>query len=415
MSLSNLAGRLQQSHSLGETLWAVRQTLADAYGPVGSIMLATRGLPTGSYRIVQLSLDAIGMMDDDLSPSETVYQGGLISRIISEQKPRLIHDAVWDEDPVFADVLDAYGSVVAVPLVSQRLPMTWILLFKRKPERFTTGELEESMLRAALVASLLESQFMGGELAAANERVDKEVRQAAELQRMLLPSPLPQIPNLDMAVSYEPSGKAGGDLFDVFLLDEASDEPERWCLLVADASGHGLAAAVVMAIMQTIMRAHPPGVSGPAAMLAHANDHLCRKRLGGFVTAFLLIYEPGKQQWCYASAGHLPPLVKKGIGGAVTEWTGASGIPLGIDAETSYGQVRATLDARDTVLIYTDGISEARNAGGEMFEVERIEKLLAESEDSPAAIVSRVRESVTRFQGNRPAADDQTVLVFKVE
>jgi sigma-B regulation protein RsbU (phosphoserine phosphatase) len=397
-SLSKLGQLLQQSHTPRETMRAIQQTMTDAYGRVGSMMLATRGLPAGAYRIIQLNLDEAAIKDDDLSPAETVYHGGPISEIIRVTAPRLIHDVRWDSEPIYRDLLEVYDSVAAIPLSTQRLPMTWVLLFKRKPERFTPTDLEEAMLRVALVGSLLESQYMTGELARAKARIDQEVRQAAKLQRMLLPHPLPKIPHLDMAVSYEPSGRAGGDLFDVFRLDEASGGPQRWC--------------VAMAIRQTIVRAYPAHISGPAAMLAHANDHLCRKKLGGFVTAFLLICEPEVGKWCYASAGHPPPLVTGG--GRLRKLDGASRIPLGIDPETQYVEASASLHPGDTLLIYTDGITEARNRKSEMFEVGRIEHLLSTTTDTPAGIVGRLRQQVTDFQDGQPAADDQTILVLRI-
>src|SRR5258707_11906626 len=111
-------------------------------------------------------------------------------------------------------------------------------------------------------------------------QIDREARQVGELQRALLPASLPRIAGLEIAVSYEPSGRAGGDLYDFFPLDERDNNEadgmgtgkgtgkgtgtvDRWCFIVGDAAGHGLAAAVVMAIVQSVLPAHLAGIAGP--------------------------------------------------------------------------------------------------------------------------------------------------------
>ena len=210
-----------------------------------------------------------------------------------------------------------------------------------------------------MVGSLLESQMLAQELARANERIDKDIRQVAELQRTLLPDPLPKISGLEIAVSYEPSGQAGGDLYDFFPLDVDAGARGRWCVFIGDASGHGSAAAVVMAIVQTILHANPSEVAGPADLLMDVNRQLCRKKIGGFVTAFLGIYEPDARRLVYASAGHPPPLVKSAANGKVAQLDAACSYPLGIDATNPLKSATVDLHKGDTLLLYTDGITEA--------------------------------------------------------
>src|SRR5580765_6168607 len=125
-------------------------------------------------------------------------------------------------------------------------------------------------------------------------QIDREAEQVGELQRALLPASLPRIAGLEIAASYEPTGRAGGDLYDFFPLDEQHDDPidaGLWCIFIGDTAGHGLRAAVVIAIVQAVLHAHPARIAKPASLLMHANRQLCRKKLGGFVTGFLGIYE----------------------------------------------------------------------------------------------------------------------------
>ena len=119
-------------------------------------------------------------------------------------------------------------------------------------------------------------------------------------------------------------GRAGGDLYDFFPLDECQDgradtptTPSRWCVFIGDIEGHGLAAAMVMAIVQAVLHVHPAGIATPAGLLMYGNRQLCSSRIDGLVTAFLGIYEPESRRLTYATAGHPPPLLRRAADGAI--------------------------------------------------------------------------------------------------
>ncbi len=261
-------------------------------------------------------------------------------------------------DPVFSESLADYSSIMAVPHDAETLPITWVIFLKRDPNRFTTNELEEAILRVAIIGSLLETRALADELAHANEKIDRDMRQVGELQRALLPNPLPRISGIEIAASYRPSSRAGGDLYDFFLIDreDDNDTTERWCVLIADASGHGLAAAMVITMVQSILRAHPPSISGPADLLSHVNRHLCGKGITGFVTAFLGIYEPATRRFTYACAGHPAPLLKNSVSGIASQLNAVSGLPLGIETSATFAEALVYARSGDTVLLYTDGL-----------------------------------------------------------
>jgi sigma-B regulation protein RsbU (phosphoserine phosphatase) len=342
---------------------------------------------------------------------EPIRTGGIIGQMVGERQSRLFQDVDWSCDPILGERLAGYRSVMAMPLGSKRIPIDWVLLVKHTPDRFTPEDLEQSMLRTAIIGTLLESQTIAADLEVANERIDEEIRQLARLQRSLLPDPLPKIPGLEIAVSYEPSGRAGGDLYDLFPLDADTEEPRRWCIFIADASGHGAAAAVVMAIVQAILHAHPKDVRLPSELLAYANGHLCSKKLGGFVTAFLGIYEPATRQFAYASAGHPPPLIKRASEAALLDEVAS--YPLGIDPCNRFKDAMLELSPGETMLMYTDGIPEARSRDGEMFELDRLECALKSAKDGPEVLIGRLRDAVSRFEGGRDQIDDQTMVAIR--
>jgi sigma-B regulation protein RsbU (phosphoserine phosphatase) len=390
--------------------------MVEAFGARAWILVSTRGVSDGEYRVVQLLLGGRDVDDQDPWAGQEfpLYRGGVIGAIVQNPYPQIVNDVDWTSDPFFHDTLDGYGSLLAIPLLGESLPTTWVLLLKRAPARFRTAEVEQAVLRSAIIGSLLESKALAADLARAHRRIDADARQVGELQRALLPQPLPQIPGLEIAASCQPCGRAGGDLYDFFPLDEVDSggKPRRWCVFVGDASGHGLAAAVVMTMVQSILHAHPPEISSPADLLAHANRHLCREQIGGFVTAFLGVYEPSTRRLTYACAGHPPPLVKTSADGAVSRLDEVASCPLGVEVRESWAEATVHIRPNDTVLLYTDGITEARDWGNEMFSESRLALAFANCRDTPADLVERLERLVSAHRQGRPPMDDHTLVTM---
>jgi phosphoserine phosphatase RsbU/P len=415
-SLTKLMTALKQSRSPFETLLTIRQGFGEAYGSLASMLISTRGLAEGEYYLIQLRTAGENPAESDpwLQEKFPLYRGGRVAEIIKKKRAHIINDIDWSGDPHFHTILAGYRTIMAIPFDGDRLPMTWILFFKLGAVNFTDFELEQAVLRTVMAGALLESQALAQELFRANEQIDKDLRQVAALQRSLLPDPLPEISGLEIAVSFDPSGRAGGDLYDFFPLDEEAGARGRWCVFIGDASGHGSAAAVVMAIVQTILHAHPLDGESPADLLMHANRQLCRKKIGGFVTAFLGIYEPDTRRLVYASAGHPPPLVKRAADGKVTQLNAVCSYPLGIDTAESLESAAVELHVGDTLLLYTDGITEARGVDRAMFEFERLEREFREFDGGPEALIKYLRESVLAHQRGQKPVDDQTMVAARI-
>ena len=272
--LAQLTRELEQSRTPEDTLRILERGFAEVDGFVASLLLSTRGLSPGHYRVVGTQLKDEPLSDLRSKAKEepgSVRRGGILGAIISRHEPQLIQDVDWSRDPFFCETLAGYASVLAVPLAGEHLPMTWGIALKKPPQQFTASDLEEAVERVALVGALLENQMLASELARANEQIDRDARRVGELQRALLPASLPRIAGLEIAASYAPLGRAGGDLYDFFPLDERYDNqadvhatPSRWCVFIGDVEGHGLAAAVVMAVVQSVLHANPAGIATPA-------------------------------------------------------------------------------------------------------------------------------------------------------
>jgi len=415
--LAELTQELRQSHTTEQTLRAFEHGFAEGGQPLISLFLSTRGLTGGQYRLIRMALPGPHETSvDPMARTDAIHRGGIVSAVIDTQEAQLIQDVDWSDDWFFHEFLKEYGSLIAIPVANSQLPMNWVLLLRKAPHRFTVSDFENAMERVVLGGALLENQLLTADLTRAHKLIDREARQVGKLQRALLPDSVPQIAGLDIATSYEPCSRAGGDLYDVFPLKnlDADSAPNRWCILIGDAAGHGLAAAMVMAIVQAVLRAHPAGISSPAALLSHANRQLCSQRIGGFFTAFLGIYEPATRRLVYANAGHPAPLLKSATTGSFAALDAVLNFPLGIDEIERFEESAIDLQAGDDVLLYTDGIIELRNAHGEFFNQDRLDRLFACGNNGPDSIVRRIRAAISAFNPDQPAPDDQTVVAVRV-
>ena len=235
---------------------------------------------------------------------------------------------------------------------------------------------------------------------------DRELRGLAEAQRLLLPAAPPKVPSLDLAVWYRPVRKAGGDYYDFIRLPRG-----RWGLLVADVAGHGAPAAIGMAVLHATVRAGRAH-SSPAALMHYLNRQLAAgygSRRGNFITAVYAVFDPRGGLLTYSTAGHPAPRLRRR--GNVSGLDDAGSLPLGIDLNEVYGEVGVALEPEDALLLYTDGVTEARDAGGEMFGTHRLDRALLSPAPTAAATVQQMLDALQAFGGPSGARDDSTLVL----
>lgn len=235
-------------------------------------------------------------------------------------------------------------------------------------------------------------------------RVRDELEVARELQRQLLPDAAPEVPGYAFAHSYRTANEVGGDYYDVQRLPDG-----RVVLVVADASGHGMAAALLMAIANATLHTALDLDPDPRAVATLLNRALVRT--GGrrdFVTLFYALLDPASGRLDYLSAGHPFPLLRRRDGRV--EEIGEGGLPLGLRTDLELAAASATLEPGDLLVLYTDGLPEALGADGEAFGFERLRAEAAEASD-PAALHERVVAAFNRHVAGQDLADDWTLLV----
>jgi sigma-B regulation protein RsbU (phosphoserine phosphatase) len=283
------------------------------------------------------------------------------------------------------------------------------MAFRTDPRFYTTEHLEQSLLVANLTGGTNTRLLLMQEIRKLNAQLKHEFEEVARVQRALLPRQIPNIAGLEIATSYLPSDQAGGDYFDFFKF-----ENDTWGILIADVSGHGAAAATVMAMLHGILHAYQGPGRSPDAVLRYANTRLMEAGIDGtFVTAFLGIFDPATGRLNYARSGHNPPILKDGKTGQVTTLDGAAALPLGVLEAYDISMATLQLKPQDTVILYTDGITEAMNATREMFGPERLDESLTICSGQPDCVVDSVHGALFRHTGTLNRRDDQTMVAIR--
>jgi sigma-B regulation protein RsbU (phosphoserine phosphatase) len=272
------------------------------------------------------------------------------------------------------------------------------------------------MLKARLGATL-EKKRLRDEINAHLARLEEELDAARKLQMSMVPQSFPDATAafpIDLHASMEPAREVGGDLYDFFTTEDG-----MLCFLVGDVSGKGMPAALFMArakslirITTELMRMHA-SASKPADVIARVNRELCQDNSDlMFVTLFFGIMAPQSGELEYCNAGHNEPYRLNSA--SLEAITGAKGIILGVRPDAVYTTGQLSLSPGESVYVFTDGVTEANNAAGELFSEERLEGVLrASAGRTSAEIVQSVTEAVRAFVGNALPSDDITMLAVR--
>jgi serine phosphatase RsbU (regulator of sigma subunit) len=243
------------------------------------------------------------------------------------------------------------------------------------------------------------------------ERLDQQLRMAQAVQAGLLPDELPVIPGWDLAGLWRPALELGGDYYDLIPL-----APDRWGLLMADVSDKGIPAALLMAVARSLFRVYASADDSPRQTLARVNhDLVTSSHSGMFVTAVYAIVDTRSGEVRIAAAGH-PPALVVGQPGQEVQPIRVGGMPLGILEEAAFNEHALRLLPRESMVLYTDGITEASDTDGEQFGAARLHAFLRQSR-APSAhqLIAALDDAVRAFVGEAPAWDDVAYLVIRRE
>jgi sigma-B regulation protein RsbU (phosphoserine phosphatase) len=250
------------------------------------------------------------------------------------------------------------------------------------------------------------------ETTAARERIESELRVASDIQMSLVPRTFPPYPerhDLELAALLEPAREVGGDFYDFFLLDD-----DHLCLAIADVSGKGMPAALLMAVTRSFLRSFAREGGSPAEIAAKVNAEVAADNEACmFVTMFLAIADLRTGAVVWASAGHNRPFVVDAPGG-VTQTPRVKGVALGATAAAIYDEDGLRLRPGDSLFLYTDGVSEAMDAAGRVLGEDRLAEELARVAGAGcAALLTGVRAAIAGHAEGVEQSDDITMLAFR--
>lgn len=358
--------------------------------------------------------DGLAMPPGSITPSQTALHQAVEqkSSIVTEDLNRA-EAALQMAQSVVAQSLRA---VVAIPLYSKAIAegnaanqrgslLGVAYLDSRRPTAFSKLDREILDALAAEAASILDNAHLV-ERERQRQRLEQELNIARDIQQALLPHGLHNFDYFAVAGVHTPCHAVGGDYFDVFPLDST-----RTAILVADVSGKGLGAALLTTMLQGAFSGMTIGTE-PVQVISHMNRFLCEHaEVGRYATMFFGILDSnGKLD--YINAGHLSPLVLRD--GDVAELTTEGSFPVGLIPEAEYEAKAAMLEHGDTLILFSDGVTEAMNPAEEMFGSARLREVVTGQRDAPLDhLQSAILGSLEKFTSGANQADDITLLIVR--
>lgn len=401
--ISKVGITLLSSSTLEQTLEQIVSLVFEAV-PADRCLLMMRDEHSEDLRVAVARLrDRAGQV------GEIRVSRNVMDEVVIRGKSVLTSDA--QHDPRFASgtvVLQGVRSVLAVPLgVSEKV---FGIIYADSPiaeGRFTEDHLKVLTTLASVAAirvenaRLVESRFQ-------QERLERELQLAMEIQQRFQPTAPPIVPGYELQGISFPCYEIGGDYYDFIRREDG-----RLVIALGDVSGKGTAAALLMSSLHAAIHAqtgsHDTLVKTISAVNRYLADNIPSNR---FVTLFYAELDPESGALSFLNAGHNPPLIVHAAG--TVEQLASGGLPLGIKADADYREGRTHLQMGDVLVIYSDGVTEAASPSGEEFGPTRLYEVVSRNVDASAAgIRDRIESAVTKFSQGTQAADDITLVIVK--
>lgn len=340
---------------------------------------------------------------------ELTISRSLLRRALERGERAIFTDACGAEvDPTVSMVQHGIRSAMCVPL-TQDDDILGVVYGDRTST--ATPYTDEDIDFFAGIAQQISIGLINSRLMRDQERMirlNHDIDLARSIQTGLFPTALPHTDRLHVVALNEPGARVSGDYYDVI----EREDGRVWCL-VADVTGEGVAAAMLMANLQATVRVTIDESDDPGTLLKRWNRLIYRNTdTSKFITALLILIDPASRRMHYASAGHCPPILVHHNDTPPTSVEGESTFPLGVVEGAEFATNTVELGAGPvTIFGYTDGVIEAMDMDQNQFGTDRLISLLAEhTEPNPAALIKQVRKRVAAFAGAAAQSDDITIL-----
>lgn len=373
------------------------------------------GVKGASIRLVDLERDELrfvavhGLSEAYLGSAPLRLSRAVIDLAAIQSGFEQVLDLRGDPRVQFPDVLAAEGivSLLSVAMRYKQQAIGVLRAYTSEPRRFSTPEVELMRAVASQAAAAIANARLAEESAQA-EALERQVHVAADVQQRMIPPNAPQCSSLEMASAYVPCYELAGDLFDFIGLDE-----NRIGVVIADVAGKGVPASLIMATVRAYLRASAEHLDDLPEVIGRLNRMLYHdNRPGEFVSLFYGILNGPSRTLDYVLAGHPPPLLLRD--GQITPLGPGGDVVLGVVPEATFSSRRLELRQGDRLLLYTDGLDEARNFQNEFYGRERVLESFAQPAATAEAIVQNIIWDMRRFVGIQQRTDDVTVIAVRV-
>ncbi|MDZ7333472.1 MAG: SpoIIE family protein phosphatase [candidate division KSB1 bacterium] len=331
--------------------------------------------------------------------------------ILKNKKPLLIENLATDQRfKASEQEQKEIRSVLCVPIWSQAKIIGILMMMNKKThEPFNDNDLRLLSIIAAQSGQLIRNSQLQEE-ALEKKRLEFELSLARRIQTNLLPKTAPITPHLDIASYFNPAEEVGGDYYDYFWLGD-----EQIGVVIADVSGHGPAAAMMMTLVKGILHSMVQQFASPEKSLSEINSIIARiAPRDVFITMMFLIFDLNKKVLRISNAGH-NPIVHYNSQSRSCQLVELKGCALNLIKQCDYDKKEIPLQPNDLFLIYTDGVTEATNENQELFEerrlIQAVEEMASQSAD---AVIQNVKSKLNSFMGKAKQADDVLVIAMKV-
>ena len=414
----------QTAHRTADTLREIARVLNTSFNPDEVLMLILRELKkvvnydsasvmlpgTNGLRIV-----ARQAADEDHDerwrelrfPIDSNSGAG---RVMLNGRPIIINDTVGDGGWTASPMMQVVRSWVGVPLRSKNIVLGVLNINALQANNFTTDDADIALTFANGAATALEHARLYQESVT---RVEQEMEIARRIQSNLFPRELPTVPNVTLAALCHPAKETGGDFYDVLEL-----RPGHWGLIVGDASGKSIPAAMLMAVARSIARSEARNHEVPDVVMRQTNAWVARDvPPNTFVAMSYATLDTVQHTLALTNAGQLDPIVVHADGELEYLVTDGAHFPLGIMTDTRYEMGTFQLRHHDLLLFYTDGVVEAKRADGEIWGFERLEAVMRESAPllAPPQLIAIIISAINAFVQNHPQHDDITLVALRIE
>jgi serine phosphatase RsbU (regulator of sigma subunit)/pSer/pThr/pTyr-binding forkhead associated (FHA) protein len=341
----------------------------------------------------------------------TSISRSIVDFVLGQKKGVLSQDAGSDKNlPTSASIADLkIRSVMCVPLLTPDNKAIGILQLDTSDRRqFNEDDLDVLAAVASQAAISIQNASMLESLLA-RERLNRDLKIAEQVQKKFIPQSVPSVPGYEFFAHYQPTYEVGGDYYDFVSLPDG-----RVATAVGDVSGKGVAAALMMAKFSGDTRYCILTENAPAPTATRLNGLLCAAGIEDkFITLGLCVLDAQTGKLTLTSAGHTPVIIRHADGKAEEVGQDVAGVPLGIMEESVYQQTEVQLNEGDVVVLYSDGVTDARSPGDELYDSQsnhRLIKRVAQAGGGPEAVGRAILQDIREFSAGHSQADDITLV-----